>query len=39
VPEAQQPARAVPATSRTMNLVSIIAPMKLPLKPSGKTIQ
>jgi hypothetical protein len=33
VPEAQQPARAVAATSRTMNLVSIVAPVRLPLKP------
>jgi hypothetical protein len=30
VPEAQQPASAVPATSRTMNLVSIVAPVRLP---------
>jgi hypothetical protein len=33
VPEAQQPVRAVPATSRTMNLVSIVAPVWPPLKP------
>ena len=33
VPEAQQPERAAPATSRTMNLVSIVAPVWPPLKP------
>jgi hypothetical protein len=33
VPEAQQPVRAVPATSRTMIFVSIVAPVSLPLKP------
>ena len=33
VPEAQQPVRAEPATSRTMNLVSIVAPVWPPLKP------
>jgi hypothetical protein len=33
VPEAQQPVRAEPATSRTMILVSIVAPVWPPLKP------
>jgi hypothetical protein len=33
VPEAQQPVRAEPATSRTMILVSIVAPVLPPLKP------
>jgi hypothetical protein len=33
VPETQQPVRAEPATSRTMNFVSIVAPVWMPLKP------
>src|SRR6185503_14321393 len=33
VPDAQQPERAAPATSRTMNLVSIVAPVWPTLKP------
>ena len=38
VPDAQQPARAVPATSRTINLVSIVAPLGLWWKLSRETI-
>jgi hypothetical protein len=33
VPETQQPVRAEPATSRTMNFVSIVAPVWMPLEP------
>jgi hypothetical protein len=32
VPDAQQPERAAPVTSRTMNFVSIVAPVWPPLK-------
>ena len=33
VPDAQQPVSAEPATSRTMNFVSIVTPVWPPLKP------